>query len=132
MLGNMYNTEFCESRLGLGIEASNNMEDISFENLQFLKLIDDKSRKVGQHFEISLLMKDRSVKLPNNRNMTEKGPHCLKSRFNRSPEFFADYKGFIEDLLIKVYAKMSQRNHPMGGDGTFPIMRYIILINLEK
>ena len=72
MLGNMYNTEFCESRLGFGIEASNNMEDISFDNLQYLKLMDEKSRKVGQHFEITLLMKDRSVKLPNNRNMTRR------------------------------------------------------------
>ena len=108
------------------------MEDISFDDLQFLKLMDDKSRKAGQHFEIPLLMKDRSVKFSNNRNMTEKRPHCLKSRFIRSPQFFADYKGFIEDLLIKVYAKMSQKNHLMGGDGTFPIMRYIILTNLGK
>ena len=39
--------------------------------------------------------------------MAEKRLHCLKSRFIRNPVFFADYKGFIEDLLIKGYAKKS-------------------------
>ena len=69
--------------------------------------MDEKSRKVGEHFEIPLLLRDRSVKLPNNRNMAEKRLHCHKSRFIRNPEFFADYKGFIEDLLIKGYVKKS-------------------------
>ena len=51
MLENIYNTEFCESRLGFGIEVSNNMEDFSFEDQKTLKLMDEKSRKVGKHFE---------------------------------------------------------------------------------
>ena len=71
--------------------------------------MDEKSRKVGEHFEIPLPMKNRLVKLPNNRNMAEKRLHCLKSRFIRNPEFFADYKGFIEDLLIKGYAKSTEK-----------------------
>ena len=73
MLENIYNTEFCESRLELGIEASNNIEDISFEDQELLKLIDEKLRKVGEHFEIPLPMKDRSVKLPNNRTWLRRG-----------------------------------------------------------
>ena len=132
MLENMYNTEFCESRLRLGIEASNNMEDISFEDQKFLILVDEKLRKVGEHFEIPLPLRDRSVKLPNNRNMAEKRLHCLKSRFIRNPEFFADYKGFVEDLLIKGYAKKQQKNHLMGGHGTFPIIGSITLTGLRK
>ena len=59
MLKKIYNTEFCESGLGLGIEASNNMEDISFEDQKFLKLMDEKSRKVRERFEIYLPLKDR-------------------------------------------------------------------------
>ena len=114
MLKNMCNTEFCGSRLGLGIEASSNMEDISFEDQKFLKLMDEKSRKVGEHFGIPLPLKNRSVKCPNSRNMAGKRLHCLKSRFIRNPEFFADYKGFIEDLLIKGYAKKSTEKPPDG------------------
>ena len=114
MLENIYNTEFCESRLELGIEASNNIEDISFEDQELLKLIDEKLRKVGEHFEIPLPMKDRSVKLPNNRNMAEKRLHCLKSRFIRNLEFFADYKEFIEGLLTKGYVKKSTEKSPDG------------------
>ena len=42
--------------------------------------------------------------------MAEKRLHCLNSRFFRNPKFFADYKGFIDDLLIKGYAKKSTEN----------------------
>ena len=112
MLENICNTEFCESRLGLEIEASSNMEDILFEDKRFLKLMNEKSRKVGEHFEIPLPLKNRSVKLLNNRKMAEKTLHCLNSRFIENPEFFADYKGFIEDLLIKGYAKKSTEKPP--------------------
>ena len=76
--------------------------------------MDKKFRKVGECFEIPLPLRDRSVKLPNNRIMAEKRLHCRKSRFIRNPEFFADYKGFIEDLLIKGYAKMSAQKPPNG------------------
>ena len=114
MLENIYNIEFCESRLELGIEVSNKIENMSFEDQEFLKLIDEKLKKVGEHFEISLPMKDRSVEPPNNRNMAEKRLHCLKSRFIRNLEFFADYKGFIEGLLIKGYAKKSTEKPPDG------------------
>ena len=87
MLENIYNTEFCKSRLWLRIEASGNMEDISFEDQRFLTLMDEKSRKVGEHFEIPLPLKNRSVKLLNNRSMAEKRLHCLKSRFIKNTEW---------------------------------------------
>ena len=37
-----------------------------------MKLIVEKSRKVGGHFKTPLPMKDRSLKLLNNRSMAEK------------------------------------------------------------
>ena len=76
--------------------------------------MNEKSRKVGEHFEILLPLKDRSAKLPNNRNMAEKRLHCLKSRFIRNPEFVVDYKRFTEDLLIKGYPKKSTEKPPDG------------------
>ena len=69
--------------------------------------MNEKSGKVREHFKIPLQVIERSAKFPNNRNMAEKRLHCLKSRFIRSPEFFADYKGLIEDLLVKGYAEKS-------------------------
>ena len=60
------------------------MEAISFEDQKILKLMHEKKRKVGEHFEMSLSLKEKSVKLPNNRNMVEKSLHCLKSRFMRN------------------------------------------------
>ena len=46
--------------------------------------------------------------------MAEKRLHCLNSRFFRNSKFFADYKGFNEDLLIKGYAEKSTENPPDG------------------
>ena len=46
--------------------------------------------------------------------MIEKRLHCPKSRFIRSPEFFADYKGIIEDFLATGYAKKSTEKPPNG------------------
>ena len=48
--------------------------------------MNEKSRKVEEHYKILLQLKDRSVKLPHNRNMAEKKLHCLKPRFIRIPE----------------------------------------------
>ena len=38
--------------------------------------MEEKSKKVEEHYEIPLPLIDRSVKLLNNRNMTEKKFHC--------------------------------------------------------
>ena len=87
MLENMYNTEFCKSRIKTGLENPTKWK-ISL---------------------ISLPLKDRLLKLPNNRIVAEN-----RVRFIRSPELFADYKGFIEDLFVKGCAKKSTEKSPDG------------------
>ena len=42
-----------------------------------------------------------STKLPNNRYLAEKRLLSLKKRFLKDPDFFSDYKRFVEELMTK-------------------------------
>ena len=49
--------------------------------------MEEKSKKVEEHYEIPLPLIDRSVKLLNNRNMTEKKFHCLSRDLSEAQNF---------------------------------------------
>ena len=69
MLQRMYNQEFSESKLAFmeGI-GKTDIEEISFEDREFLKMMNENSRKVGKHYELSLPLKNpATTKLPKNR-----------------------------------------------------------------
>ena len=48
------------------------LEDISYENKKFLKLMDDQTVKVGNHYQTPLPLRNPVMKLPNNRKMVER------------------------------------------------------------
>ena len=89
MLQRMYNQEFNESKLAFmeGI-GKTDIEEISFEDREFLKMMNENSRKVGKHYELPLPLKNPATKLPNNRYLAEKRLLILKKRFLKDPDFF--------------------------------------------
>ena len=69
MLQRIYNQEFSETELAFmeGI-GKTDIEEISFEDREFLKMMNENSRKVGKHYELPLPLKNpATTKLPNNR-----------------------------------------------------------------
>ena len=56
-----------------------------------------------------------STKLPNNRYLAEKRFLSLKKRFLKDPDFFSDYKRFVEELIDEGYASQSSKAGPEGG-----------------
>ena len=46
---------------------------------------------------------------PDNRHLVEKKFHYLKKRFLKNSRFFADYRKFVEVILIKGYARKSTK-----------------------
>ena len=56
-----------------------------------------------------MLLKNESIIFPDNRHLAEKRLHYLKKRFLRNLKFFADYRKFIEVLLVKGYARKSTK-----------------------
>ena len=116
MLQRMYNQEFNESKLAFmeGI-GKTDIEEISFEDREFLKMMNENSRKVGKHYELPLPLRNpATTKLLNNRYLAEKRLLSLKKRFLKDPDFFSDYKGFAEELIDKGYASKSNKEVPEG------------------
>ena len=83
---------------------SGNFEELSYEDKKFLEMMDEKTKKVGKHYQLPLPMKNHK-KFPNNRYLAEKRLQYLKGRFIRNLKFFMDYKCFMDDLIKKGYAE---------------------------
>ena len=93
MLQRMYNQEFNELKLAF-------MEGIGKTDIEEIS-----SRMVGKHYELPLPLRNpATTKLLNNRYLAEKRLLSLKKRFLEDPDFFSDYKGFVEELIDKGYA----------------------------
>ena len=118
----MYNQEFNESKLAFmeGI-GKTDIEEISFEDREFLKMMNENSRKVGKPYELPLPLENpATTKLPNNRYLAEKKLLSLKKRFPKDPDFFSDYKRFVEELIDEGYASQSSKAGPEGGTWYIP------------
>ena len=79
-------------------------------------MMDENTKKVGKHYQLPLPLKNHK-KFPNNRYLAEKRVQCLKGRFTKSPKFFMNYKGFMDDLIKKGYAEKSTKEAPEGRTG---------------
>ena len=92
-----------------------NIEEISFEDREFLKVMNKNFRKVGKHYEPPLPLKNpATTKLANNRYLAEKRLLSLKKTFLKDPDFFSDYEGFVEELIDKGYVRKSNKEAPEG------------------
>ena len=72
MLERMYQMDFNECSGKVLHVMTQKLEDISYENEKFLKLMDDQTVKVGNHYQTPLPLRNPVMKLPNNRKMVER------------------------------------------------------------
>ena len=72
MLERMYQMDFNECSGKVLHVMTQKLEDISYENKKFLKLMDDQTVKVGNHYQTPLPLRNPVMKLPNNRKMVER------------------------------------------------------------
>ena len=105
----MYNAGFIEAIIG----TSGNIEEMSYEDQKFLKLMDENARKIGKNYQLPLPFRDKTKIFPNNRKVAEKRLGYLQRRFMKNTTFFEDYKRFI-DLLNKGYARKGKQGSPEG------------------
>ena len=52
--------------------------------------------------------------LPDNRRMLEKRTQYLKRHLEREPKYFQHYKSFVDEIIIKGYAKRSEDTSKNG------------------
>ena len=72
MFERMYQMDFNECSGKVLHVMTQKLEDISYENKKFLKLMDDQTVKVGNHYQTPLPLRNPVMKLPNNRKMVER------------------------------------------------------------
>ena len=70
--------------------------EISRDDQQFLKLMDQETVKVDAHYVVPLPLKSEDVSLPNNRVLALKKLNCLHKRFLKDDHFYEMYKTFLQ------------------------------------
>ena len=67
------------------------------------------------HHEISLPLRDPNLHLPVNKSQTLQRANHLKQKFLKDPQFFEDYKAFVNDLIINNHAEKVEENKGKKG-----------------
>ena len=114
MLKKIYEGEFTEQQAKFSSTISEPLGEISHDDQQFLKLMDQQTIKVDGHCVVPLPLKSKDVNLPNNVVLALKKLNCLHRRFLKDNHFYEMYKTFIADMIAKEYAGKADNNCKSG------------------
>ena len=114
MLKKIYEREFTEQQAKFSSTISEPLGEISHDDQQFLKLMDQQTIKVDGHCVVPLPLKSKDVNLPNNVVLALKKLNCLHRRFLKDNHFHEMYKTFIADMIAKEYAGKADNNCKSG------------------
>eukprot|EP00794_Sanderia_malayensis_P002302 gene2302-2651_t len=124
LLEKIYRNDFTEPQLPLTNSTIRGAaEEVSQNDLKFLKLMNKKVKKIEGHYMLPLPLKNPDAKLPNNRKQAEHRLKRLKKRFQKDQNFFSDYKAFMEEMIDKGYAQRSTSD--LCADGGFNLTKFI-------
>ena len=113
MLKKIYEQEFTEPNMRFTSVIGETTGDVSFDNQIFLRIMDQETVQVDNHYEVPLPLKSTDVTFPNNKSAAMKRLNSLKRRFIRDKSFYEMYKVFIDDMLQKGYARKAE-NEQVG------------------
>ncbi|XP_077974458.1 uncharacterized protein LOC144430402 [Styela clava] len=86
--------------------ANNEKEEISPRQQMFLDRVSESIKlKDDGHYEIDLPFINPNSKLPSNYLQVKQRTESLKRRFIRDPNFYSEYKDFVENMLTMGYAE---------------------------
>ena len=108
MLRKIYMSDFQDTSSQREDSIIGKMSEISNKDRRFLKSLDTKTVKVGNHYQAPLTLKNPDVKLPNNRKAAEKRLLYMKKRLMKDDRFHQQYTEFMQKILEKGYAKESK------------------------
>lgn len=78
--------------------------EMSKEDHQFMSMVSQSSRLVDGHYSVCLPVRNKSLRMPNNRSVAEQRALNLRRRFSRDLKFCSEYVTFMENLFKKGYA----------------------------
>ena len=105
----MYNHDFNE-------RTADDKPEKSVEDQRFLEIATSTIEHNNGHYEIGLPLKDRNMKMPNNRARAEERAVRLRQKLKKNPAFHEEYKDFMEDMINNDYAEEvpSEDTSPQG------------------
>ena len=104
----MYSNDFNKPDAAVADSITNSLYGISFEDKNFLDIVEKKTSKKDYHCAAPLPFRDDRFFIPNNRGQAFRRLIFLQGRFLKDQKFFDDYKKFMDNLLIKSYGKQSE------------------------
>ena len=104
----MYSNDFNEHDATVADSITRSVDEISIEDKKFLDIVEKNTSKKDYHYVVPLSFRDDRLVMPNNRVQAFKRLMFLKRRFLKDQKFFDDYKKFMDNLLVKGYAKQSE------------------------
>ncbi|KAL7848772.1 hypothetical protein SRHO_G00203950 [Serrasalmus rhombeus] len=78
---------------------------LSREDSKFLRMASETVTLSNGHYSIALPLKDRDIRMPDNRAIVEQRALSLKRKFIRDKDFHKVYTAFMEDLISRGYAQ---------------------------
>ena len=96
------------------------LREISNNDRQFLKLMDQKTIKEHGHYVVPLPLKSKNVNLRYNRVLALKRLNCFHRRFLKDDHFYEMYKTSIADMIAKGYARRAGNNGESGNTWYIP------------
>ena len=99
--------------------------EISHNDQQFLKLMDQETIKVDGHYVVPLPLKSKDVNLPNNRALALRRLNCLHRRLLKDDHFYEMYKTFIADMIANGYAEKTDSFDKSGKTWYIPHHRVV-------
>ncbi|KAL0177328.1 hypothetical protein M9458_026222, partial [Cirrhinus mrigala] len=84
--------------------AQSEQLEMSKEDQLFMDRVSESTKLVNGHYSIGLPLKNKDVKMPNNRAVAEQRALNLKKKLQRNQTFKEDYVNFMNDVISKGYA----------------------------
>ena len=110
-------------------EICDAFQEVSYENKKFIKMMNEETMKVARHYQTPLPFRSKEVHFPDNRRLAESRLVGIKRRILRDEQFVMYYKGFMEELLLKGYARESTKS---PNDGQVWCLRHHVIYHPSK
>ena len=78
---------------------------MSQEELKFIEILKNGTEVVGGHYQVPLPFRKDEINLPNNCSQAERRFACLERKLSRNAQFKQDYMTFMNELILKGYAR---------------------------
>ena len=111
----MFEADFDDRR----VEAFPGEKGMSQEDKRFLQILDEGTSYQDGHYTMPLPFRNDAVSLPNNRSVAVKRALSQKKKMKNNPQYFSDYKVFMDTLFEKGYAEESTSNETSNGKTWF-------------